>query len=108
MGTEKNSIRKSVQPIKLRFKSTGVKAGTAKCFHVLSTAAANDTRLMKMMYGNMQRVRNTARSKVSGLLLKPEAMSQTTTGAKATPKILAANTAQPKSEKTSLTNFCCS
>ena len=35
--------------MKLTLRSTGVKAGTAKCFHVLSTAAANDTKLMKMM-----------------------------------------------------------
>ncbi len=89
-----------MQTMKLTFKSTGVKAGTAKCFQVFNTAAANATRLMKMMYGNMKRVSATAKSNVSGCSAKPVAITQMTAGAKMTPATLVRKTAPARSENT--------
>ena len=68
-------------PIIARFSSTGVAAGTAKRRQVLRTPADSATSDMKPMYGNIQRVMTTASSKRS----RPEAISQTTTGAATTP-----------------------
>ena len=99
-GSAIKGVSTKMQTMKLTFKSTGVKAGTAKCFHVFKTAAANATRLMKMMYGNMKRVSATARSNVSGCSAKPVAMSQMTAGAKITPAMLVKKTEMANSENT--------
>src|SRR5881394_2910975 len=74
--------------------STGVAAGTAKRFHVLRMPADNATIDMKPMYGNIQRVMNTAASKLCGVFLKPLASSHTRTGAAATPTTHVASSAQ--------------
>ena len=49
MGSSNVGARKSVAAMKERLRSTGVKAGTAKCLRVLRTEAANATRLMNAM-----------------------------------------------------------
>ena len=67
------------------FSSTGVAAGTAKRFQVFRMPADSATKDMKPMYGNIQRVMNTAASKPFGLCCRPLAMAQTSTGAPATP-----------------------
>ncbi len=86
--------------MKLRLRSTGVKAGTAKCFQVFRTAAAKATRLINTMYGNMKRVSRTARSNVSGCSENPVAITQITAGANNTPSMLVARTAAAKSVNT--------
>ena len=77
-------------PITARFSKTGVTAGTANRFHVLSTPAASATKDMKPMYGNITRVINTAESKSCS----PEAITHTSTGAPAMPSSVVATSAQ--------------
>src|SRR5512133_1906858 len=77
-----------------RFNKTGVAAGTAKRFQVLSTPAPRATSDMKAMYGNIQRVMTTAISKPRGSCCRPLAMAHTRAGAAATPMMLSTNNAQ--------------
>ncbi len=60
-------------PIMATLSSTGVAAGTAKRFQVLSTPAESETIEIRPMYGNMIRVITTDWSKRTS----PEAISQT-------------------------------
>src|SRR6185369_7365101 len=76
-----------------RFSSTGVEAGTAKRFQVLSTPAESATSDMKPMYGNIQRVISTAASKLCGCCWKPLASAQTMMGAAVTPRTQVASRA---------------
>ena len=76
--------------ITARFNSTGVTAGMAKRFQVLSTPAASDTSDMKPMYGNITRVITTAESNAC----RPEAIIHTSTGAATTPASVVSTSAQ--------------
>src|SRR5690606_6811887 len=71
-------------PIMQTLSYTGVTAGTANCFQVLSTPAHSATKDIKPIYGNIQRVINTAAS-WAWPLSKPLASSHTKMGAPATP-----------------------
>ena len=68
------------------FSKTGVAAGTANFFQVFKMPAANATRDMKAMYGNIQRVMKTAASMPSVDCFKPLAITHTSQGAAATPR----------------------
>ncbi len=57
------------------FSSTGVAAGTAKRRHVLRTPDDSATSDMKPIYGNIQRVMNTAASKPRGSCFRPLAIA---------------------------------
>ena len=83
-----------------RFRSTGVAAGTAKRRQVLRTPAESETSEMKPMYGNMIRVMTTASSKRS----RPEAISQTTTGAATTPTMQVTTSAAKSTVATASTS----
>ena len=77
-------------PITHRFSNTGVTAGMANRFHVLSTPAASATSDMKPMYGNITRVITTAESNA----LSPEAIIHTSTGAATMPASVVSTSAQ--------------
>ncbi len=74
-------------PIMDRFSSTGVKAGTAKRRHVLSTPDAKAISDMQRMYGNIIRVIQTAapNSVSRAAPRRPLAMADTTQGAATMP-----------------------
>src|SRR5215510_4957628 len=90
----------SVAAITHRLSSTGVAAGTAKRRHVFRMPAASDTIEISAMYGNITRVIHTASSKRG----RPEATSQTTAGAAATPTTTVASSVQPSTVATASTN----
>src|SRR3569832_825419 len=88
------------------FSSTGVAAGTAKCFHVLRMPAEKATSDMNAMYGNIQRVMKTAASKLCGVFLNPLASRYTSTGAATMPTTQVASSAQASAVATPSIRRC--
>ena len=74
-------VSTSAAPISDRFSSTGVKAGTAKRFQVLSTLPAKAVSEINSRYGNVSRSMSVVSASLSGSRAKPGANTQVNQGA---------------------------